>query len=147
MADNDLELLYQELLMDHFRTPRRKVEILNPTHSYSLRNPLCGDQVKISLKIEGDKISDCGFEGHGCAISQASASMLAENLIGKKVEDAKRIIANFKRLLDLSNQELSLNQNELDELGDAASLQGVRKFAARLKCALLAWEASEKSGF
>ena len=134
-----LDELYQEVLMDHFRRPRCAGCINNPSSAASLFNPLCGDQVHLSLRIVNDTIEDMAFSGHGCSISQASASMMGELCKGKSVEEVRKIQSLFRGMMRGEKCE-----QECESLGDAAVLSGVRKFSARVKCAALAWEALDK---
>ena len=134
-----LDDLYQEVILDHFRKPRCQGCVSNPSGEATLFNPLCGDQISLSLKLEGEKIQDLGFTGHGCSISQASASMMADACRGKDVSIARSLGEDFKAMMRGEKKA-----EDLPDLGDAAALEGVRKFSARVKCALLAWEALEK---
>lgn len=109
----------------------------SPSAQCELHNPLCGDRITLCMRVEDGVVREVRFDGHGCSISQASASMMAEALEGKPVAEAHRIIENFKRFM----------RGEAvgdDQLGDLVSLSGVRKYATRVKCAHLAWEAAEK---
>jgi len=135
-----LDALYKEVILDHFKNPRCKGCIENPTGSLKLFNPLCGDQVYISLNIKGEIITELKFEGQGCSISQASASMVTSLFENKTISEAKELIANFKSMMrgEKSSEELE------PILGDVIALEGVRKFSARVKCAVLVWEAVEK---
>lgn len=134
-----LEELYQELILDHFKHPRCQGCLTNPTVSSALYNPLCGDKVNLDMRINNDMVSEIGFSGHGCSISQASASMMAETLQGKNIEEAQRLCSAFRELMRSERDGQSV-----PELGDALALEGVKKFQARIKCAVLAWEAAER---
>lgn len=136
-----LDELYQELLMEHFRNPRHRGSIDPADARYSMVNPLCGDTVEVSLSRDGAHatIQKIAFSGHGCSISQASASMMTSLVSGKTIEEAKAMVAKFRELLSGARTPESA-----PELGDALALEGVRKFSARLRCALLAWEALER---
>jgi nitrogen fixation protein NifU and related proteins len=134
-----LEQLYQQVILDHYRTPRNKGEIPNPTVDIEGYNPLCGDKIHIQLLIGDDrKVKDVKFHGQGCSISQASASMMTQKIVGKTVEEALLMREEFKKMME---------GKEVDQegLGDLVALQGVSKFPVRIKCALLAW-ASLKQG-
>lgn len=134
-----LDDLYQEVLLDHFRNPRCHGCVSNPSGEATLYNPLCGDQIILTLKVGGEKIEDLAFGGHGCSISQASASMMAEACKGRSVDEVQALADKFRAMMRGEKEA-----DDLPELGDVAALQGVRKFSARVKCALLAWEALEK---
>ena len=133
-----LDELYREVILDHFK---------NPTHSGTLpeaqvkvdgANPLCGDELTYHLRFEGDRLERIRFQGKGCAISQATASMLAGQLEGKTVEEARRIIDGMKRLMQGQEPDALL------DLGDLEALAGVRKFPVRVKCAALSWNVIEQ---
>ncbi len=132
-----LDELYQELLLDHFKHPRCYGALKSPTATCALRNPLCGDQIELSIIVQNEKIIDVMFQGHGCSISQASASMMSEYLKGKTVTEARAALAKFQALMS------GKDEHAADSLGDIAALAGVRKFSARIRCALLGWEALE----
>ena len=130
----DLQDLYQEVVMDHNRRPRnfRKPEGAN--RQAEGFNPLCGDQVTVYLAVEGNVIADVGFQGVGCAISKASASMMTETLKGLSLEDASKVFDEFHSMI---TQE----DFDADALGDAELLAGVSRYPARIKCATLSWHA------
>ena len=131
---SDLTDLYQEILLDHNSKPRnfRKVEDAN--RSADGYNPLCGDQITLYLKLEDDVIADVGFQGHGCAISKASASMLTQSIKGKSVDDAKAVFNEFHKMLTETGAEL-----DYDLLDDLEMLSGVSEYPVRIKCAVLCW--------
>ena len=134
-----LDDLYQEVILDHFRKPRCQGCVANPSGEATLFNPLCGDQISLTVKLDGSKIQDLGFTGQGCSISQASASMMADVCRGKDIAGARSLGEGFRAMMRGEKSAESL-----PELGDAAALEGVRRFSARVKCALLAWEALDK---
>ncbi|AOJ80329.1 iron-sulfur cluster assembly scaffold protein [Burkholderia savannae] len=127
--------LYQELVVEHKRAPRHFGKLVDPTHEARGHNPQCGDDLKVQLRIEGGRIGDIRFEGHGCAICIASASMMTEAVIGRDVEAARQLQQRFRAVLT--------GQAEHDEahLGKLASLVAVRRYPSRIKCALLGWHA------
>ena len=131
----DLYELYQDLILDHNRRPRN-FGVLDAAdreaHGY---NPLCGDRITVFLKVENDVIADISFEGSGCAISTASASLMTESLKGKTLEDAKAIFKKFHGLVTEGNGE----SNDFEGLGKLAVFSGVCQYPARVKCATLAW--------
>jgi nitrogen fixation NifU-like protein len=124
--------LYREVILDHFKTPRNKGKIENASVKADGMNPLCGDQINISLVLDGDKIKDIKFDGHGCAISQSSASMMTAALKGKNLNAADAVTKQFKDLLTAAGKDV-------DQLGDLEALEGVKKYPVRIKCALLSW--------
>lgn len=134
-----LDDLYQELLLDHFKSPRCQGTLIEPSASSSLRNPLCGDKVDLALKVRDGTIEQIAFTGQGCSISQASASMMTSLLRGQSLSAARDRLAEFQALMRGEGAD-----GDLSALGDAAALAGVRRFSARIRCALLAWEALDQ---
>ena len=135
----DLEDLYQEVILDHYKHPRCQGCFSHPDASCALFNPLCGDQIDLCVNLQGKTVCDVGFCGHGCSISQASASMMSDLCKGKSLEEIEKLAGLFKALM--RGEKAS---DQAQELGDAVALEGVRRFSARIKCAMLAWEALEK---
>lgn len=133
--DDALDELYREDILYYSQNTRYRRELKDPDISNSGYNPLCGDEVSLQLKVEEDIIKEIGVIGRGCSISQASGSILAEQLSGKTLEEAKILIEIFKKLMH--GKELSAE--ELDKLGELEALSGVKKYPVRIKCALLAW--------
>jgi len=133
----DLRELYQQVILDHNKNPKNFKKIEAATHESEGYNPLCGDKIHLYLLVRDDKIEDIGFEGSGCAISKASASVMTTEVKGKRVEEAKALFEKFKRLLMGENG----NQPDLAELGRLAVFSGVRDYPVRIKCAALAWHA------
>jgi nitrogen fixation protein NifU and related proteins len=131
-----LDSLYQETILDHARNPRNHGALDGPKVAIHQENPSCGDQIDLHLLIEDGRVQAIRFTGRGCAISQASASLMTLAVEGKTIADAHRIIGEFRKMI----VEDELN----DELGDLEALHGVRKFPVRVKCAMLAWNALEK---
>lgn len=136
----DLDDVYQELLLDHYKSPRCKGVMLNPDRSVDLHNPLCGDQITLAVKFEGDAIAQIAYTGHGCSISQATASIMSELLTGKTKSEAQRLSALFRRMI-----KSEVSGEALNDLGDALALEGVKKHSARIKCALLAWDCIDRA--
>lgn len=134
-----LDDLYQDLILDHYKNPRCKGCVNNPDCQCRLHNPLCGDEVELCVKLKDNIIQEIGFSGHGCSISQAGASMMSELCKGKTVTEVRELCKIFRGMMrgDKSADEIKV-------LGDAISLEGVRKFSARIKCALLAWDVLER---
>lgn len=136
---DSLSSLYREVILDHYRRPRNKGELEDATHTVTMNNPLCGDVVELHLRVRGDRIEKAAFQGRGCSISQASASMMTGELEGRRVEEARGLAAKFTRLL---HGEGELAQDE--KLGDLRALAGVAKFPVRIKCALLGFDCLEE---
>jgi len=132
-----LDDLYREVILDHYSRPRNKGTIDDPDIKVEGANPLCGDELSIHVKLAQGQITDVKFVGRGCSISQASASMMTEQIKGKTLNEAKELIGQFKSMMH------GRPANE-DELGDLTALQGVRKFPVRVKCATLSWVALEQ---
>ena len=129
----ELSDLYREVILDHYRRPRGRKELRCPDVTEEGQNPLCGDEVKVSLQFEGDIVKDVAVTGRGCAISTAAGSMLAELLPGKSREEVELLTEFVKRMM-----RGEVDPGELD-VGDLDALAGVRQFPVRVKCALLAW--------
>ena len=133
--NTDLQDLYQEIILDHSRSPRNSGALEGATGEAHGNNPLCGDRVTVRVRVEDGSVADVRFEARGCAISIASASMMTEALKGRTVSDASGASARFVAGLT------SGDAVEDDGLGELAALSGVRKFPTRVKCATLAWHA------
>jgi nitrogen fixation NifU-like protein len=136
----ELDDLYQDIVLDHHRRPRNRGQMEQPTATAEGYNPLCGDELTVYLKMDGDKLADVKFTGQGCAISQASASLMTLKDKGKTTAEARAAMDDIKTLL-LSEKEPPIEVEE--RVGDVIALKGVRKFPARVKCATLAWHALE----
>jgi nitrogen fixation NifU-like protein len=136
MSD-DLHDLYQDIILDHNKRPRHYGALADYTHTAEGYNPICGDKLTIFLVLNGDHIEAVQFESACCAICKSSASMMTEVLTGKTLAEAETA---FKRVADLLSTELNL-EADLSVDGEIAALAGVRKFAARIKCATLPWHA------
>jgi nitrogen fixation protein NifU and related proteins len=133
--DDSLRELYQDVILDHSRHPRHFGALDGATHSGEGYNPLCGDRVKVFLRLDdGGRIADVGFEGKGCAISQASASLMTDMLIGRTPEEAEALMAGFLHLVKGEDTELEGEERERLEV-----MAGVSAFPMRVKCATLAW--------
>jgi len=129
----DLNDLYQELILDHNRRPRNFHAIPDASHRAEGYNPLCGDRLTVYLKLEGDVIRDAAFEGSGCAISKASASLMTDAIRGASVPDARALFERFHRMVTTPPDQ------DVEDLGKLSALAGVREFPVRVKCASLAW--------
>jgi len=136
-SGNELRDLYRELILDHARSPRHFGKLDNATHTAEGINPLCGDKLHLYLHVDGDTIDAVSFEGSGCAISVASASLLTETVLGVKVHDA---LEYFSTVTARMTDPDSAAARAVD-LGKIAALDGVREFPSRIKCATLAWHA------
>jgi nitrogen fixation NifU-like protein len=130
---DELSDLYQQVILDHCKHPRNFREMPNPTCSAQGHNPLCGDQLKLFVALEGDVIKDLSFLGSGCCISKASASLLTESVKGKSKADVQKIFAQV--------HEMVTSGEVRGDVGKLAVFAGVHKFPARVKCAILAWHA------
>jgi nitrogen fixation NifU-like protein len=135
----NLDEVYQELLLDHYKSPRCQGVLLNPDGKVDLHNPLCGDQISLTVKFSNEQIANIAFTGHGCSISQAAASMMSELLKGKSKAEAQRLSALFRKMI-----RSEVAGDALQDLGDAIALEGVKKHSARIKCALLAWDCIDR---
>ncbi len=129
----ELDDLYQEVILDHGRRPRNFHALADATSVAEGLNPLCGDHFKLYLKLDGDRIQDLGFEGAGCAISKASASLMTSALKGKTVAEAERLFDRFHAMVAEGDPTAAR------DLGKLAVLQGVCEFPTRVKCASLVW--------
>jgi nitrogen fixation protein NifU and related proteins len=138
MSFNNLETLYRQVIMDHYKNPRNRGAIQGDALTVDMNNPTCGDRIQLQLQIEDGVVKDAKFEGEGCSISMSSASMMTQAIKGQKVADALQMSKIFSDLM--LGEEID---TELD-LGDAEALSGVSQFPARIKCATLAWKAMEK---
>ncbi len=128
--------LYSQVIMDHYQRPRNRGEIENADIKEHLLNPLCGDEVTVYTLFDEDRVADVKFGGHGCSISQASASMMTERLMGKSRAEAEKEIKGFKAMM--------VGEKEFPEMDDLAALKGVIQYPSRIKCATLAWTAFQK---
>jgi nitrogen fixation NifU-like protein len=130
---SDLTDLYQEVILDHNRRPRNFRTIASPSHHAEGYNPLCGDRLNLYVQVNGDTITDVAFEGSGCAISKASASLMTDALKGKTVSEANSLFERFHRVVTTPPDQ------PVEDLGKLSVLAGVREFPVRVKCASLAW--------
>jgi len=134
----DLDDLYRDLILDHYRHPRNRGNLEQPSAKVDGYNPLCGDEVEVEMLFDDEVIGDVAFKGRGCSISQASSSMMTEAIKGRSKEEARSLIAAFKHMIMNPDEQASA------ELGDLEAFQGVGKFHVRVKCATLAWNALEQ---
>src|SRR5437588_12588101 len=132
---SELSELYQAVILDHNKKPRNFHKLENATHTAEGFNPLCGDQLSIYLQLEDDRVKDISFEGSGCAIWKASASMMTDAVKGKSKQDAEALFDEFHRMVRGELDE----ENEPNHLGKLKIFAGVREFPVRVKCATLSW--------
>jgi nitrogen fixation protein NifU and related proteins len=134
-----LDELYKEVILDHYKNPRNKRGLETATVTRQKNNPLCGDEIAIHASLDGGSVKEITFEGQGCSISQASASMLTESVQGKPVEQAADLAGRFRGMME--------GKVEPDEgaFGDLVALKGVAKYPVRIKCAVLAWDALQEA--
>jgi nitrogen fixation protein NifU and related proteins len=130
----DLKDLYRDIIVDHNRHPRNFREIVDADRRADGFNPLCGDKLTVFVKFDGDRISDVSFNGSGCAISVASASLLTESIKGKTIPEAESLFTQMHQLLTQDDADI-----DVTSLGKLGALSGVREFPARVKCASLCW--------
>jgi nitrogen fixation NifU-like protein len=130
---SDLNDLYQEVILDHNRRPRNFHALADADHSAEGYNPLCGDRLTLYIKVDNGVVTDVGFEGGGCAISKASASLMTDAIKGKSVAEAQELFDRFHRMVTTPPEEA------VEDLGKLSALAGVREFPVRVKCASLAW--------
>lgn len=128
--------LYQEIIMDHTKSPRNYQRLEDADHEAQGDNPLCGDELTVYLKLDGDTVEEITFEADGCAISTASASVMTEAVEGREVDDVEDLIDTFQALV---TGEEEANAIDPAELGDLAALRNVQNFPTRVKCATLSW--------
>lgn len=138
MNFSNLEQLYRSVIMDHYKHPRNKGELENGTITIDMNNPTCGDEIRLMLDVKDNIIDDVRFEGHGCSISMASASMMTEAVKGQTVDRALEMGNEFSKMM------LGEDYKITDDMGDIEALSGVTQFPARIKCATLSWKAFEK---
>jgi len=134
-----LDELYKEVILDHYKNPRNKRELPAADLSCSRNNPLCGDEITVNARVDTGTLAEVTFEGHGCSISQASASMMTEAVGNKPVSDAMALAVQFREMM-AGGIELSE-----DEFGELLALRGVVKYPIRVKCAVLAWDVLQEA--
>jgi nitrogen fixation protein NifU and related proteins len=136
-----LQSLYQEVILEHYRRPRNRGSIEEPTAEVHMRNPVCGDEIVLQILVRDGMVEEVRFSGQGCSISQASASMMTQLLKGKSVEEAEALKARFTQMMH-GDADAAKDR----AMGDLRALSGVSRFPARIKCALLAWDALGEAG-
>ena len=135
----ELDDLYREIIIDHYRNPRHRGSLASPTATHEGLNPLCGDEVTVELLVDGGRVADVAYKGSGCSISQSSASMMTEAIYGKSLDETKRLSEAFRAMMRGDDDA------DPESLGDLEALSGVRKFPVRVKCATLAWHTLEEA--
>ena len=140
MDTPQLNSLYQQLILEHYRNPRNRAELEEKTVEVHLANPVCGDEIRLQLRIEGDRIAEAKFIGQGCSISQAAVSMMTSLLKGRSLADADGVAKRFTQMMH-GDQDAAKDK----ALGDLRALQGVSKFPVRIKCALLGFDALQEA--
>jgi len=140
MEAPQLSSLYQQLILEHYRNPRNKSELDGKSVEIHMANPVCGDEIRLQLRIEGDEIAEAKFVGQGCSISQAAVSMMTTLLQGRKVDEAQALAGRFTEMMH-GDEEAAKDR----ALGDLRALQGVSKFPVRIKCALLGFDALQEA--
>jgi len=133
-----LDELYREIILDHYKQPRNRGELDPHSARVEGNNPLCGDEIQLDVRLNDAQLEDLAFQGRGCSISQASASMMTEAVKAKPLDDVHQLIDIFKDMM--RGQPV-----DTEELGDLEALEGVQKFPVRIKCALLAWTTLEEA--
>ena len=140
METPQLNSLYQQLILEHYRNPRNKSELDEKTVEVHLANPVCGDEIRLQLRIEDNRIAEARFVGQGCSISQAAVSMMTTLLEGRSLDDANALA---KRFTEMMHGDSDAAKDKA--LGDLRALQGVSKFPVRIKCALLGFDALQEA--
>ncbi|GGD06747.1 Fe-S cluster assembly sulfur transfer protein SufU [Pontibacillus salipaludis] len=140
MSFNNLDQLYRQVIMDHYKNPRNKGALEGDHLTVDMNNPTCGDRIQLQLQVEDGIVQEAKFDGEGCSISMSSASMMTQAIKGKSVDEAVKMSHVFSDIM----QGKDISEEMEEELGDIQALQGVSKFPARIKCATLAWKAMEK---
>jgi len=137
-----LDDLYQEILLDHYKSPRNQGTLDQPDIRLELKNPFCGDKIILYLKFSDDRVRDVAFEGEGCVISQASASLMTEKIKGLTIEQVQELVVRFADMVKNDSEKGAVQLAEEDELN---AFRGVCEFPTRVKCALLAWRTLEQA--
>lgn len=140
MNQPSLNSLYQQLILEHYRKPRNKAELEDKSVEVHLNNPVCGDEIRLQLLIEGDVVQEAKFVGQGCSISQAAVSMMTVRLKGRTVAEARELAGLFTEMMH-GDEAVAKDK----KLGDLRALQGVSKFPVRIKCALLGFDALQQA--
>jgi nitrogen fixation NifU-like protein len=140
MDTPQLSTLYRDLILEHYRNPRNRAELEDKTVEVHLANPVCGDEIRLQLRIDDNRIAEAKFVGQGCSISQAAVSMMTTRLQGRSLDEAEGIAKRFTEMMH-GSEEAAKDKT----LGDLRALQGVSKFPVRIKCALLGFDALQQA--
>jgi nitrogen fixation NifU-like protein len=140
MEHPPLNSLYQQLILEHYRNPRNRGELPDKTVEVHMANPVCGDEIRLQLRIEDDRVTDAKYVGQGCSISQAAVSMMTALLRGRSLSEAQRVADRFTEMMHGSPEAA-----KDPSMGDLRALQGVSKFPVRIKCALLGFDALQEA--
>ena len=140
MVSDELNEMYEEIVMDHYHNPRNTELLTKPDYQVEKNNPFCGDEIKIQITLDKNQKTIVSVTGRGCAISQASGSLMAEKINLLPYNELQTNVDLFRKLI----RDEILSEKELDILGDVSALSGVRKFPVRIKCAMLSWVALEE---
>ena len=140
MVSDELNEMYEEIVMDHYHNPRNTELLTKPDYEVEKNNPFCGDEIKIQITLDKNHKTIVSVTGRGCAISQASGSLMAEKINLLPYNELQTNVDLFRKLI----RDEILSEKELDLLGDVSALSGVRKFPVRIKCAMLSWVALEE---
>jgi nitrogen fixation NifU-like protein len=140
METPPLNSLYQQLILEHYRKPRNRAELPDKTVEIHMRNPTCGDEIRLQLRVEDDRIADAKFVGQGCSISQAAVSMMTQLIKGRSLSEADALAERFKAMMH-GDADAAKDRS----MGDLRALAGVSKFPVRVKCALLGFDALQEA--
>ncbi len=139
VGDPGLDELYREIILEHYRSPKRKRHLEAHNRHADGSNPLCGDQIVVEARVDDGRVSDVGFTGQGCSISQASASLMTDYVVGRPVDEALEAVGAFQQMMTTGEAPSGV------DLGDIEALLGVAKFPVRVKCASLGWKTLEQA--
>ena len=139
-----MDSMYQQIIIDHYKHPQHRGELASFDAEVHHVNPTCGDEVTLRVRVSDGQIADLGWVGEGCSISQASTSVMSELVVGAPVSDALQLHEKFLQLMQSQGQH-TLTEDEAEQLDDAVAFEGVSKYPARIKCALLGWMAMKSA--
>jgi nitrogen fixation NifU-like protein len=139
-----MDSMYQQIILDHYKNPTHRSEIADFDAEVHHVNPTCGDEVTLRVKVDAGRIIDLGWVGEGCSISQASTSVMSDLVVGSDIDDAMRLQEKFLELMK-SQGNSTLTDSDAEALEDAVAFEGVSKYPARVKCALLGWMAMKSA--
>jgi nitrogen fixation NifU-like protein len=141
----DLDELYREIILDHYRSPRNRGVLESPpAHRVEGFNPLCGDEMVVYFEVRDGHLAELAIDGQGCSISRSSASLMSTAVKGRPLEEVRHVMATVRSMLDGGNGDEIVTEIDTDELGELAAMQGVVKFPSRVKCATLSWSTLAK---